>query len=421
MKYFQYINGELFIEGVAISKIASEIGTPFYCYSSTKIESEYKDFSDAFSKINSTICYSVKANSNLSVIRTLSNLGAGADVVSGGELLRALKGGVSPKKIVFSGVGKTDQELEMAIESDILQINAESLSELSRLNVIAEKYNKIPKVGIRVNPDVEAGSHDKISTGRKEDKFGIDWENVREIFVTNKNFKNIKLVGLAIHIGSQLQSLSPFDEAFKRLEKLLTTLMSENHKIETIDLGGGLGIDYSQDLVLKISEYSKLVTKYFGNYDCNIIFEPGRRIVGNAGILIAQVICIKPGIEKQFVVLDAAMNDLLRPSLYGAIHEIIPITNNGPKSPKVLADIVGPICETGDTFATGIKLTNISEGDLVAINSAGAYGAVMSSFYNSRPLIAEVMVKDNDFEIVRKKLDISSLLNYESLPNWIKN
>ncbi len=420
MKYFQYINGELFIEGVAISKIASEIDTPFYCYSSTKIESEYKDFSDAFSKINSTICYSVKANSNLSVIRTLSNLGAGADVVSGGELLRALKGGVSPKKIVFSGVGKTDQELEMAIESDILQINAESLSELSRLNIIAEKYNKIPKVGIRVNPDVEAGSHDKISTGRKEDKFGIDWENVREIFVTNKNFKNIKLVGLAIHIGSQLQSLSPFEEAFKRLEKLLTTLMSENHKIETIDLGGGLGIDYSQDIVLDILEYNKLVKKYFSSFDCNIIFEPGRRIVGNAGILIAQVICVKPGNKKQFIVLDTAMNDLLRPSLYGAIHEIIPVAQNRQQSPKVLADIVGPICETGDTFATGVKLTNVSEGDLIAINSAGAYGAVMSSFYNSRPLIAEVMVKDDNFEIVRKKLDISTLLNYESTPNWFK-
>ena len=421
MKYSQYINDELFIEGVAISKIASEISTPFYCYSSTKIESEYKDFSDAFSKINSTICYSVKANSNLSVIRTLSNLGAGADVVSGGELLRALKGGVSPKKIVFSGVGKTDQELEMAIEKDILQINVESISELNRISIIAEKYNKIPKVGIRVNPDVKAGSHDKISTGRKEDKFGIDWKNVRELFLTNKNLKNIKLVGLAIHIGSQLQSLTPFEAAFKRLQKLLTTLVSEKHNIETIDLGGGLGIDYSQDIVLNISEYGKLVTKYFSNFDCNIIFEPGRRIVGNAGILIAKVICVKPGIEKQFVVLDAAMNDLLRPSLYGAIHEIIPITYNRQKSPKVLADIVGPICETGDTFATGVKLANISEGDLVAINSAGAYGAVMSSFYNSRPLIAEVMVKDNKFEIVRKKLDISSLLDYESTPNWIKN
>jgi diaminopimelate decarboxylase len=418
MDYFEYKNGKLVAEDVAVSEIVDKIGTPFYCYSATSIENHFLDLKNALAGLRATICYAVKANSNIAVIKTLADMGAGADVVSSGELTRALKAGVPAKKIVFSGVGKTPDELAHALNENILQINIESEPELNTLNKIACSMNKKIQVALRINPDIDANTHDKISTGRSEDKFGIDWMRIHDVLSRAEKLANVKIVGLAMHIGSQLTKLDPFKEAFIRLENLVKQLRLKGHDISRLDLGGGLGISYDGLPTPTPSEYGKIVKAAFENLDCDLLFEPGRFIVGNSGILVTKVIYVKEGANRRFLILDAAMNDLMRPCLYDATHSIVSLNepNEGDNLERV--DVVGPVCETGDTFATQIDLPTIISGDFLAICSAGAYGAVMSSTYNSRALIPEVMVKGNDFSVIRRRITPETMIDYENFPDW---
>ena len=418
MNYFKYKNGILFAEDVKVSKIADIIGTPFYCYSATSIEYHFNLLKKALSELPATICYAVKANSNIAVIKTLADMGAGADVVSSGELTRALKAGVPAKKIVFSGVGKTTDELSHALKEDILQINIESEPELEILNEIAKVLGKTAQVALRINPNIDAYTHDKISTGRSEDKFGIDWMCINDVIERANKLNNIKIVGLAMHIGSQLTKLEPFEKAFIRLENLVKELRLKDHEISRIDLGGGLGISYDGQPTPTPSQYGKIVKAIFKNLNCDLLFEPGRFIVGNAGILVTQVIYEKKGTDRRFLILDAAMNDLMRPCLYDAEHSIISLTEPKKNENLVTVDVVGPVCESGDIFASGLDLPAAKSGDLYAIHSAGAYGSVMSSTYNSRPLIPEIMVKGNNYSIIRKRITPENFINHETLPDW---
>ena len=379
----------------------------------------------ALDGVDATVCYAVKANSNLAVIKTLANLGAGADVVSSGELLRALRAGVPADKIVFSGVGKTDDELAHALSSGILQINIESEPELAALDRVAKSLNLTAPTAVRINPHVDAHTHGKIATGRKEDKFGIDWTNVHEVFTAARDLQNINLTGLAVHIGSQLTELAPFRDAFMRLHGIVKDLRADGHDIQCLDLGGGLGIPYDQRIGHNTGpgpeEYGRVVAETLGDVGCRLLFEPGRLIVGNAGVLVTKVIFVKDGATRKFVIIDAAMNDLLRPSLYDARHEIVPVVQIVPGERQEVVDVVGPVCETGDTFATEIFLPTVTSGDLLAIRSAGAYGAVMSSTYNSRELIPEILVRGNDYSVVRKRIDMKTLLGFETIPDWLNN
>ena len=419
MDHFTYRNGVLFAEDVKVSDIVSEVGTPFYCYSTATIERHYTVLASALSGLPATICYAVKANSNQAVIRTLANLGAGADVVSDGELTRALQAGIPPHKIVFSGVGKTEAELALALEKDILQINIESVPELERLNSVAKAVRKIAPVALRINPDIDAGSHDKISTGRKGDKFGIEWPLVHEVFSRASVLENIQPVGLAVHIGSQLTALKPFKSAFRKLRDMVDLLREAGHEIQRLDVGGGLGIPYDGSDVPSPSAYGRAVAETLGDLECELLFEPGRMIVGNAGILVTKVVYLKNGTARNFVIIDAAMNDLIRPSLYGARHEIIPITEAAESAVMAAVDVVGPVCETGDTFATELQMSPVGQDDLLALRSAGAYGAVMASTYNSRALVPEILVKGDQFAVVRERVNIDALLRHERLPNWL--
>jgi diaminopimelate decarboxylase len=418
MDHFEYKYGELTAEEVPISMIAEAVKTPFYCYSTATIERHFQIFKQALTGLSTTICYAVKANSNLSVIKTLADLGAGADVVSSGELMRALKSDIPPNKIVFSGVGKTQDELAHALTENILQINIESEPELNCLNKIAGLLNKKAPVALRINPNIDAKSHDKISTGRLEDKFGIEWEGIRDVAKRARNLPNIEIIGLAMHIGSQLTDLEPFRDAFLRMKEILIALRAEGFSIRRLDLGGGLGIPYDGTVTPSPSEYGEVVKDIFENVDCDLIFEPGRLIVGNAGILVTRVNYVKEGTTRRFLILDAAMNDLMRPSLYGAKHKIISVTEPTKVANLERVDVVGPVCETGDTFATQIDLPAATAGDLLAIRSAGAYGAVMASTYNSRALIPEVMVKGDEYKIVRKRIEPETFIEYENLPTW---
>ncbi len=419
MDSFTYHDGVLFAEDVPVSSIASEVGTPFYCYSTATIEQQYTMLADALSGLPATICYAVKANSNQAVIRTLATLGAGADVVSDGELIRAVQAGIPAHKIVFSGVGKTRQELALALEKDILQINIESVPELERLNDVAKSLRKTASVALRINPDIDAGSHDKISTGRKEDKFGIEFPIVREIFNRAAALENIKPVGLAVHIGSQLTDLGPFEIAFLKLRDMVALLRAEGHDIKRLDVGGGLGIPYDGTDVPSPSAYGQVVANTLGDLECDLLFEPGRIIVGNAGLLVARVLYVKEGSARDFVIIDAAMNDLIRPSLYGARHEIVTVTETPEDEVMHLVDVVGPVCETGDTFATELLMPSVDQDDLLALRSSGAYGAVMASTYNSRSLVPEVLVKEDQFAVVRERVSINELLHHEKIPNWL--
>ena len=418
MDYFEYKNGKLVAEDVTISAIAEAVGTPFYCYSATTIENQFSALKNALAGLPATICYAVKANSNIAVIKLLADMGAGADVVSSGELTRALKAGVPAKKIVFSGVGKTADELTHALKENILQINIESEPELIALNKIAGVMNKKAQVALRINPDIDAETHNKISTGRSEDKFGIEWIQLNDVIRRAKKLKNIEIIGLAMHIGSQLTKLDPFKQAFIRLERIVKELRTNGHNIARLDLGGGLGISYDGLPTPTPAEYGKLVKTVFKDLNCDLLFEPGRFIVGDSGILVTQVIYVKTGTTRRFVILDAAMNDLMRPCLYDAQHSIMSLVETKEDSNLERVDVVGPVCETGDTFATDIELPEIVAGDFLAIRSAGAYGAVMSSTYNSRSLIPEIMVKDNAFSIVRQRITPETLLGYEHLPGW---
>ena len=418
MDHFEYKNGVLAAEDVPVSEIAEAVGTPFYCYSSATIERHFQVFSEALSDVSATVCFAVKANSNIAVLKIMADMGAGADVVSSGELTRALKAGMPANKIVFSGVGKTCDELAHALSENILQINVESEPELHALNEIAGSMSVIAPVAFRINPDVDAHTHDKISTGRSEDKFGIEWTRIHDVINRASKLPNIEITGLAVHIGSQLTELQPFRDAFIRLRDIVAILRADGHAIPRLDLGGGLGIPYDSAETPSPAEYGKVVSEVLGDVECDLLFEPGRLIVGNAGILVTQIVYVKEGATRRFLILDAAMNDLMRPSLYDAKHDIVPAIEPISGANLERVDVVGPVCETGDTFATEIDLPAAEAGDLLAIRSAGAYGAVMSSTYNSRALIPEVLVKGDKYSIVRERIEPDTLLNYENLPNW---
>ena len=424
MNHFDYINNTLHVEDVAIEKIAAEIGTPFYIYSTKTLLRHYQVFSDAMKKngLDALICYAVKANPNLSIIKTLANVGCGADVVSEGELRKALAAGIPANKIVFSGVGKSHDEIKYAIEKNIHEINVESYGELEVISQIAVNMNKQVEIAIRLNPDVDAGTHEKISTGKKENKFGIDMEMAGQIYAKAANLPGIKPVSVAVHIGSQLTSLEPYRQAFSKLAETITALQGQGIELKRLDLGGGLGIPYDKNDATPPSpdEYAKVIKETVGHLNLPIMLEPGRMIVGNAGMMIAKVIGQKNGVDRKFIILDAAMNDLIRPTLYNGHHEIIPIKQNNTETQYITADIVGPICESGDIFAKGRKIPILNIGDMVAFGSAGAYGASMSSTYNSRRLIPEILVDNDKFAIIRKRQTYEELLALDKIASWLQ-
>lgn len=422
MHHFSYQNGILHAEGVALPEIAEAVGTPVYCYATATLARHYHVFEQAVSHLDSLVCFAVKANSNLAVLRSLGIMGAGADVVSEGELLRALAAEVPAQKIVFSGVGKTERELSVALDAGIYQFNVESEPELEMLSRIAEAKGVVAPVALRVNPDVDAGTHHKISTGLAENKFGIVAASARRVFAKAAQLPGLRVQGVAMHIGSQITSLSPLEKAFRDLRQLILDLRRDGHGITHADLGGGLGIPYedSKSAPPLPKDYAAMVTPLLGDLGCRLIFEPGRMIVGNAGILLTRIIHVKEGTARRFIVVDAAMNDLIRPALYEAWHEIIPVTEPRTDAVRAPVDVVGPVCETGDTFAKGRSLPPLHSGDLVAFLSAGAYGAVQSSTYNTRPLVPEVLVRGSDMAVIRPRPSLSALLAQDRLPNWLK-
>ncbi len=421
MNHFQYMDGMLHAENVPLSQIAEAVGTPFYCYSTATLERHYTVFSEAFSDIKSKVCYSMKANSNQAVLATLAGLGCGADVVSGGELYRALKAGIPADMIMFSGVGKSQPEIDAALDAGIFCFNVESIAELHLLSARAVAKDMIAPVSLRINPDVDAGGHEKISTGRAKDKFGIPWAEAIEIYALAASLPGIQISGIDMHIGSQITELDPFDKAFGRLEGLIQNLRSAGHKIEHVDLGGGLGIPYRNDNEPPPDPlaYSETVKKHVRALDCEVIFEPGRMICGNAGILVGSIIFVKQSGEKTFLIGDVAMNDLLRPTLYDAWHEIRPVIEPVPGAPVVTGDLVGPVCETGDFIAKDRELPAMAAGELFAISTAGAYGAVQAGTYNTRPLVPEVLVKGDQFHVIRPRQTIEDLVGLDSLPDWL--
>ena len=420
MDHFNYRNGQLYAEDVSVAEIAASVGTPFYVYSTATLERHFKLFDDALDGMDHCICYAMKAASNQAILKTLGNLGAGMDVVSGGEYRRAIAAGIPPEKVVFSGVGKTLEEITLALQKGIRQFNVESDSELAQISEIASSMGKIAPIAIRINPDVDAQTHEKIATGKAENKFGIPLSRAREVYSKASKMPGISVVGIDLHIGSQLTDLKPFEEAYQKLADLTQILRQDGHKIKRLDLGGGLGIPYDKNKSappLPV-EYGKMVRKVLGHLECEIEIEPGRLIVGNAGILVSSVLGIKNGDNRNFLILDAAMNDLIRPAMYDAYHDIIPVKQ--PSSDEAVYDVVGPVCETGDTFAKKRTMPELSENDLVAFRSAGAYGAVMSSEYNTRPLIPEVMVNKNEFSIIRKRPSYEEIIDRDIIPTWLE-
>ena len=420
MDHFVYRDGRLCAEDVSLIRIAEETGTPFYCYSQATIERHYRVFADAFADVDATVCYAVKANSNIAVIGVLARLGAGADVVSGGELKRALTAGIPASRIVFSGIGKTGEELAAALDAGILQINVESEPELELLGQVAADKGVSAPVAIRINPGIDALTHDKIATGKTENKFGIEWTRAHRVYSRAITMPGIDIVGIAVHIGSQVTDLEPFREAYVRTRDLAALLRADGIAIRRLDLGGGLGIPYGDEPAPSPGEYAAVVKSAIGDLDCRLILEPGRVIVGNAGILVTSVLYVKEGAIRRFVVVDAAMNDLMRPALYNAFHGIATVMEAPAKTECKEVDVVGPVCETGDTFAVGRPLPPLKAGDLLAIRAAGAYGAVMSSVYNTRPLVPEVLVRGGDFALVRERLSVDDMLSREVIPNWLK-
>jgi diaminopimelate decarboxylase len=422
MNHFHYAKGELFAEDVAVSRIAREVGTPFYCYSTATLERHYTVFAGALKDagLDATVCFACKANPNIAVIRTLAALGAGADVVSEGELRQALAAGVPAGRIVFSGVGKTRHELEFAVAKGILQINVESEPELEMLSEIAASRGVAMPIAIRVNPDVDAGTHAKITTGKKENKFGIEWTRAREVYARAKALPGVEPVAIACHIGSQLTELTPFREAFLRVRDLTALLRADGIDIRRLDLGGGLGVPYDDEIPPEPAAYAQVIKETLGDLGCRFIFEPGRLLVGNAGMLVSRIIRVKEGSTRTFLIVDAAMNDLMRPSLYDAYHSIIPVAEPKADAAPVEVDVVGPVCETGDTFAKQRRLPPMAEDDLLAFGTAGAYGAAMSSTYNTRPLIPEVLVKGADYAVIRARPSYDDMRALESLPGWFE-
>lgn len=421
MHHFTYQNGRLHAEGVDLHRIAEEVGTPAYIYSTATFERHYNVFADAFKGLDALVCYAVKANSNQAVLQTLANLGAGADVVSIGELKRALKAGIAGERIVFSGVGKRADEMRFALENNIHQFNVESEDELLVLNQVALSMGRKAPISLRINPDVDAQTHAKISTGKAENKFGIPWSRARDIYARAGKMEGIDVLGVDVHIGSQLTALEPFRAAFAKVLELVKTLRADGHHIERIDLGGGLGIPYEAGKPAPPSpaDYGAMIAEVVGDMKAQLILEPGRLIAGNAGILLSRVLYTKAGEDRNFLILDAAMNDLLRPAMYEAHHEIIPVDESS--ADKATYDVVGPVCETGDIFTKDRRLPMAQPGDLVAILSAGAYGAVMASTYNSRPLIPEILVKNDEYAIIRARMSEDALIDLDTTPNWLDN
>ncbi len=418
MHFFEYKDKDFYCENMKIADIASEVKTPFYLYSHATLERHFRVFDEAFKEINHITCYSMKSNSNSAILRMFTNMGGGVDIVSGGELFRALKAGVSPEKIVYSGVGKTLEEMEFALKSNILMFNTESPQELERLNYAAGTAGKKARVAIRVNPDVDPQTHPYISTGLKENKFGIDINRSIDEYIKASEMDNLEITGVSCHIGSQLTKVSPFVDALEKLKELIGKLGDSGIKIKYLDLGGGLGITYNDEAPPSPEEYASALKETVGKTDVVLILEPGRVIMGNSGILVAKVLYTKTNENKNFVVIDAAMNDLARPSLYGSFHAVKPVRLESVKNIK--ADIVGPICESGDFLAKDREIPELKQDDLIALMSAGAYGFSMSSTYNSRPRAAEVMVKGDSYFIIRERESYADLVKGEFIPDFLR-
>jgi diaminopimelate decarboxylase len=422
MNFFNYKDGVLCAESVRLDLLAEKVGTPFYCYSAATLERHYKVFAGALPS-GSLIAFSVKANGNLAVLKTLAKLGAGADVVSGGELAKARAAGIPGEKIVFSGVGKTREEMRAALDADIVQFNVESEPELVALDEVARSMGKRAPVTLRINPDVDAKTHAKITTGTSETKFGIPFVHAREAYAHAATLTGIEIVGIDVHIGSQITDLEPFETAFSRVGELVTTLRADGHGITRLDLGGGLGVPYAHDNLPPPdpAAYGAMVTRVTKDFGCRLMFEPGRLIAANAGVLVSRVIYVKRGDAKTFLIIDAGMNDLIRPAMYDAHHEIQAVVEPAPGSPRPNYDVVGPVCETSDLFAADRALPELKSGDLVAILSAGAYGAVMGSDYNARPLAPEVLVRGEEWGIVRPRESHADLIAKDRIPDWLSD
>jgi len=422
MHHFAYRGGTLHGEAVDLARVAADVGTPFYCYSSATLERHYRVLDEAFAGTDHLICYSVKANSNIAVIATLAALGSGVDIVSEGELHRARAAGVATEQIVFSGVGKTAAEIAAALDAEILCFNVESEPELALLSEIASQKGVTAPVSFRINPDVDAGTHHKIATGRSGDKFGIALPDARRTYAAAARLPGLRVTGVDMHIGSQITDLGPFENAFAKLAELVVELRADGHKIDHVDLGGGLGVPYrhGDPEPPDPDAYGAMARRHIASLGCRIILEPGRMIAANAGVLVARVLYVKQTPEKTFIIVDSAMNDLVRPTLYEAHHDILPLREPAPGTAYAPADVVGPVCETGDYLALDRPLPVLQSGDLIAFMTAGAYGAALSSTYNTRPLVPEVMVHDDEFAVVRARPSYEQMLAAETVPAWIK-
>lgn len=418
---FPYCDGLLHAEDVSLAHIAQAVGTPFYLYSTAAMAESYTALAQALGDLDATICYALKANGNLAVVRSFAEMGAGADVVSEGELRRALEAGIPPQRIVFAGVGKTEAEMIAGLDAGILQFNVESRPELERLDQVARDRGTQAAVALRVNPNVDALTHAKISTGKAENKFGIDFDQARTIVANAEAWPGIRIEGLAVHIGSQLTDLAPYDTAFGRVAELYRELKAAGLPLKRLDLGGGLGIAYGTELPPSLDTYAALARRHTADLDASLIFEPGRLLIGNAGLLVTKVIFVKEGASRRFVVVDAAMNDLIRPTLYDAWHAILPVKEPADTAESWRVDVVGPICESSDTFAQERALPPVDPGDLLAICSTGAYGAVMTSSYNMRLPTPEVLVRGQDYAVVRPRMDYATLLAQDRLPQWFED
>jgi diaminopimelate decarboxylase len=421
MDHFLYRNGALYAEDVPLSEIAASVGTPFYCYSTATLERHFKLFDEALAGMDHLVCYAMKAASNVAILRTLAALGAGMDVVSGGEYLRAKAAGVPGDRIVFSGVGKTEAEMRLALEGGVRQFNVESEPEMEVLNRVALDLGMVAPITVRVNPDVDAKTHAKIATGKSENKFGIPIARAREVYAHAARLPGLRVVGIDVHIGSQLTDLEPFRLAYRKVAELTEVLRADGHRIERLDLGGGLGIPYERSNAAPPLplDYGAMIREELGHLGCEIELEPGRLIVGNAGVMVSQVIYVKQGEGRDFLIVDGAMNDLIRPAMYDAHHDIVPVVEPAPGVESHVYDVVGPVCETGDTFARQRALPAVKAGDLIAFRSAGAYGAVMASEYNTRPLIPEVLVKGDQFAVIRRRPTFDEMINRDTIPEWL--
>ena len=417
MHFFEYKNGQLHCEGIPVQEIAEKVSTPFYLYSYHTLVRHFTVFDEAFKGIPHLICYSAKANSNVALLRLFVDLGGGVDIVSGGELYRALKGGADPQKIVFSGVGKREDEIEYALKAGILMFNVESSQELQAINVVAGRIGKKAPISIRVNPDIDAKTHPYISTGLKQNKFGIDILRAPMAYRMASQLPNLKVVGIDCHLGSQIIEAGPFMEGLRKLKSLVEDLRNEGMEIQYLDLGGGLGITYEDEEPPHPVEYASNILEEIRGFDCTLILEPGRVIVGNAGILVSRVLYTKENEEKRFVIVDAGMNDLVRPSYYGSYHHILPV--NEKKREEIVADVVGPLCESSDFLAKGRRIPRLEPGELIAVMSAGAYGFSMSTNYNSRPKVAEVLVRDDQMFVIRQREDYEDLVRGETIPDFL--